>query len=97
MGVGMKSYEGMFIFKPDLDKEGLDKALNQVREIFEKHKGSQAQVKEWGKQNLAYQIKKYKEGFYYLISFHIDPGAIGKLKRAYSLNESILRVLITEA
>ncbi len=93
----MKAYEALFIFKPDLKKEGLSKVSSQVQEAIGKHKGSIEKKDEWGKKSLAYTIKKYKEGFYYLIDFHIDPEAITKLKRAFILNESILRTLIIVA
>lgn len=92
----MNHYEGMLIFKPDLDKDSLDKLLSQARELVDKNKGSIDQAKEWGKQKLAYPIEKYKEGIYYLIDFHIVPEAITNLRRAFSLNESILRVLIVK-
>jgi len=91
----MKAYEAMFIFKSDLKKEALLKVSTQVQEIIERENGSIEKKDEWGKKSLAYPIKKYKEGIYYLINFHIDPEAITKLKRAFILNESILRTLIT--
>ena len=92
----MNNYEAMFLFKPDLGKDGLDKTLGQVQEILVKHKGSIDETKEWGKQKLAYPIKKCKEALYYLINFNIDPDEVSKLKRAFGLNESILRVLIVK-
>lgn len=91
----MRSYEGMFIFRPDLSQENFDKVLSHVQDIIGKNKGSVAEIKEWGKQRLAYPIKKYKEGIYYLINFHIIPDALDKIKKSFGLNESILRVLIT--
>ena len=91
----MERYEGMFIFKPDLSKDDLDKVLSQIQDIIAKHKGSIDQINEGAKQKLAYPIKKYKEGFYYIVNFHIDPDAISKIRRSFGLNESILRVLIT--
>lgn len=93
----MEHYEGMFVLKPDLDKDRLDKVLSQIQEIIEKNKGSQDEIKEWGKQRLAYSIKKYKEGVYYLINFHLDPDTISKIRKSFGLNESILRLLITRA
>jgi small subunit ribosomal protein S6 len=90
----MNSYEGMFIFKPDLSKDNLDKTLAQVRDIIAKHNGSASDIKELGRQKLAYPIKKEREGFYYLINFHIDPEAVSKIKKTLALNESILRMMI---
>jgi small subunit ribosomal protein S6 len=90
----MNNYEGMFIFKPDLTKDGLDKTVAQVKELITKHNGSLSDIKEWARQKLAYPIKKYKEGIYYIVNFHIDPETISKIKKALALNESILRVMI---
>ena len=92
----MNRYEGMFIFKPDLTKENLSKVLAQVQEMVEKNKGAIDETKEWGKQKLAYPIAKYKEGLYYILSFHIVPEVISKIRRSFSLNEAILRVLIVK-
>lgn len=92
----MKSYEGMFLLKPDLTKDNLDKTVKQLQEVIEKQKGSSDEVKEWGKQRLSYPIKKYNEAVYYLVKFNIDPESISKIKRSFSLNESILRAMITK-
>lgn len=93
----MKSYEGVFIFKPDLVKEGLEKIINQTQEIIEKQKGSIDEKVDLGKKKLTYPIKKYKEGIYSFFKFNIDPEAISKIKKSFGLNESILRVLIVKA
>ena len=93
----MKSYEGMFIVKSDLTKDNLEKTVGQIKDIISKNEGSlSGEIKEMGKQRLAYPIKKLTEGMYYLLNFHIEPSAISKLKRSFSLNESIVRVLIVK-
>lgn len=90
----MKNYEGVFILKPDLGKEALEKTLGQVKELIAKNNGSISEIKEWGKQRLAYPIKKHQEGVYYLTNFNITSDGVSKLRRSFALNESILRVLI---
>jgi small subunit ribosomal protein S6 len=92
----MNHYEGMFLLKPDLDKAGLDKVLGQIKDAVTKEKGIVVDMKEWSKTRLAYAIKKYKEGVYYLVNFDIIPSGIDHIKKIYVLNESILRVLITK-
>ncbi len=92
----MEHYEAMFILKPDLAKDDLDKVLSQIQGIVGKNKGSHEELKEWGRQKLAYPIEKYKEGLYYLMNFHIDPDVVSELKKSFGLNESILRLLITK-
>lgn len=92
----MKKYEGMFIIKSDLSKENFDKTIGQINDAIVKNGGSVSAAKELGKQHLSFPIKKYKEGIYYLVNFDIDTDAISKIKRAVSLNESILRALIVK-
>jgi len=92
----MKQYEGMFILKPDLDKATIDKTLGQIQENITKSKGAIAETKEMGKNRLAYHLKKYKEGIYYLVNFSVIPDAIDAIKKNLSLNESILRMMIVE-
>ena len=92
----MKQYEVTFILKPDLDKGSIDKILGQMQELVAKHKGAIAEIKEMGKNRLAYPLKKNKEGIYYRLNFSIIPDAIAIIKKSLILNESILRVLIVE-
>ncbi|MDP8230418.1 MAG: 30S ribosomal protein S6 [Candidatus Gorgyraea atricola] len=90
----MKSYEAILIVKPDLSQDGLDKTLKQIKDIFAKNKVSSEDFKEMGKQRMAFPIKKFKEGVYYLVNFDMDPAAITTIKRSFNLNETILRTLI---
>ena len=93
----MKQYEAMFILKPDLDKTSIDKILGQIQDVVSKHKGAVAETKEMGKNRLAYPLKKYKEGIYYLIKFSIIPDAIDAIKKNLVLNEAILRMMVVES
>jgi len=92
----MKQYEAMFVLKPDLDKTGIDKVLNQIHELVAKYEGTISETKEMGKSRLAYPIKKQKEGVYYLVNFNIVSEAISAIKKSLALNEAILRLLIIE-
>lgn len=92
----MRKYEAMFILKPDLDKAGVDKILGHIQELVAKHKGVINETREMGKNRLAYPLKKNKEGIYYLINLSIDTDAVAGIKKNLVLNESILRMLVTE-
>ena len=91
----MNKYEAMFVLRPDLGKEELDKVLSQIQDSITKNKGSVDEIKEWGRHKLAYAIEKHKEGIYYLVNFQIDPKVVSTIKRVFTLNESILRSLVT--
>lgn len=91
----MKQYEAMFILKSDLEKEAINKVIAQIQDAVTRHKGVIDEIKEWGRCKLAYPIKKYKEGTYYLANFNIEAEHIKDMKKGLSLNDSILRLLIT--
>lgn len=90
----MRDYEGMFIIRPDLDQTESQNLTKGIEEVITSSKGAIQNSSIWGKRQLAYKIGKYKEGIYQLIHFQTEPSEITKLKRAYRLNENILRVLI---
>ncbi|MCK4262351.1 30S ribosomal protein S6 [bacterium] len=86
-------YEGVFIIDPSSGEEG-EKSIAAVEEVIGKNKGTVEKKEKWGRKNLAYEIKRKKEGFHFLLSFKIEPKAISELKKAFRMNNSILRHLI---
>ncbi|MEA3560161.1 MAG: 30S ribosomal protein S6 [Candidatus Omnitrophota bacterium] len=92
----LKDYEGMFIVKPDLSQTESQDVIKGIEEVITSNKGVIKDNLAWGKRQLTYKMGKYKEGLYQLIHFQTDSSSIMTLKRAYGLNENILRILITD-
>lgn len=92
----MKNYDGLFILKPSLETEELSGSYQKITDNIKKYEGEIETAEEWGKKSLAYEIDKEKEGIYYLLKFKIAPAQIKPLNRDFKLNESIVRVMITE-
>lgn len=94
----MNKYEAMFIIKPDLSEDDKKGLFSQIGEAITKNSGSILSADIWTeKKRLYFTINKYAEGTYYLVSFNAPPLVINDIRRAYKLNENILRVLITSA
>jgi small subunit ribosomal protein S6 len=92
----MHKYEGMFIFKPDLTEDQRKALVAQVGEVISKNGGKMGIMDIWSeRRKMTFRIKKLDEGVYYLARFELPPEAIGKVKYAFKLNESILRVMVT--
>lgn len=87
----LNDYEGIFIAKPSLSEELIKKLLSQIEAEISKNGGKIENVENWGRKNLAYSVKKNKEGVYFKLDFKIDPAKILELKNFYRLNEDILR------
>ena len=91
----MKEYEAMFILKKDLNEEQTKETCSQIEAVVTKAGGKLAFAQVWATaRKLTFEIRKYKEGTYYLCRFLLPEDAVAKVRHAYSLNESILRVLI---
>ena len=89
----MNYYEGMYILDPSLPDEKLEDLINSITgELAEK--GEILGIDRLGKKQLAHPIKRITEGQYIVIYFSSDPSEITKLRSRYSLNASILRMMI---
>ena len=93
----MNKYEALFIVKPDLSEEDRKNLFRLIDDTVTKHHGSISQSGLWAeKKKLFFPIKKQIEGVYYLMNFSLPPLAVKEIRHTYTLNENILRVLITK-
>ncbi len=92
----LNNYEGLFIVRPDLKEDEVKQAFKTIADSISKHDGTVKNEENWGKRQLAFPIKKFKEAFYYKVDFQALPDAISKLHGGYKLDQSILRVMITK-
>ena len=89
----MNYYEGIYILDPTLSDDKLKELADSlISELAQK--GEVFAVEKIGKRPLAYQVKKMTEGYYMVVYFSSDPVEIPRLHGKYSLNASIIRVMI---
>jgi len=92
----MNNYEGLFIIKPDLNEEDTKNVIKAITDSVTKNGGSVLKEEPWGKRQLAYPVKKLKEGYYYKVDFTAPAAAIAKLENTYKLSsDTIIRTMIT--
>ncbi len=92
----MNNYEGVFIIKPDFKEEEVKTVFKGIGDEITKNGGTVKKEESWGKKQLVYPVKKFKEGYYYKIDFTAPSEAIAKIEAAYKLAaEAILRTMIT--
>ncbi len=91
----MKKYEIMFIVQPNLESETLKKVVTDLEKIFTDNKATITLSKELGQKQLAYEINKFKSGYYYLYNIETnDDKAVKEFDRISKINENIIRHLI---
>ena len=89
----MRTYEMLFLIRPNMEKEELSSQYKNIENIIIKHSGKVESIQEVGKRTLAYAIKKHKDGIYYLMNVNISPENIKGLESELKLSEPILRMV----
>lgn len=90
----MRFYETMFILKPTLTTEEIEAKIEFFKNILISNKASIEGVINMGIRNLAYEIKKNKRGYYYVIYFKAEPSLVAELERNYRINEDVIRFIV---
>ena len=91
----MNNYEGLFIIKSETKEEDLKNVFKGITDAVTKNGGTMNKEESWGKKQLAYPVKKAKDGYYYKLEFTAPAEAIAKMEAGYKLNSDILRMMIT--
>lgn len=93
----MRNYEIMFIVKPTLSEEDIKKTVKSFQDVITNNGGKITETTEIGQRELAYEIKKFKNGYYYLITLEAnDDKAIKEFDRLALISNDIIRHLITK-
>ena len=92
----MKKYNIMFIIRPTVTEEEKEQTINNFKEIITSNKGNIIETKDMGQRELAYEIKDYKSGYYYMWNIEVsDDKAIKEFDRLSLISGDIIRHLIT--
>ena len=93
----MKKYEIMFIVRPTVTEEELKKVVKSFSDILTGNEATITETTEMGQRELAYEIKKFKSGYYYVINLDAnDDKAIKEFDRLALISNDIVRHLITK-
>lgn len=93
----MRNYEIMFIVRPTLGEDEIKKVAKDFENILTSNGANVTEFKEMGQRELAYEIKKFKSGYYFLINLEAsDDKAINEFDRLARISSDVIRHLITK-
>lgn len=90
----MRTYELMVILDPNLEERTVQPSLDTYLNVVRKDGGTVDEVEVWGRRRLAYEIDKFAEGIYAVVSLQAEPATVKELDRQLGLNESVLRTKV---
>ena len=93
----MRKYEIMFIVRPTVSEEDYKEVIKKFTDILKSNGATINDEKNIGKKDLAYEVKDFKSGFYYLFVIEAnDDKAISEFDRQARISDAIIRHLITK-
>ena len=93
----MKNYELLTIFKPNLDAEEVDKAIEKINAVITEFGGNVVSTDKAGRKKLAYEVQNFRDGFFTTTILALPADKVAEFKRQLKLNDSVLRTMFIEA
>jgi small subunit ribosomal protein S6 len=88
-----RGYEVMFIVRPDMGEEDLDKLVSSLEGSVSASGGTVKAVEKMGKRRLAYMVRKFQEGQYVLLQVEGSGAAVTELERRLRVTEPVIKFL----
>src|SRR4029077_17698915 len=88
-----RTYELMFIVRPDMTEEDQDKLISTLETAVTSSGGQVKNMEKMGKRRLAYTVRKFHDGLYMLLTFEGGGGLVHELERRLRVSEAVIKFL----
>ena len=93
----MKKYELALVVSAKVEDEVRLATVEKAKDAITSLGGQITNVDDWGKKQLAYEIQKMNEGFYYFIQFDAETAMPAELEQRLRIMDNVLRYLCVKA
>jgi small subunit ribosomal protein S6 len=90
-----REYETLFLVKPDLSDENVDKIKDRVRGIVDREGGKMIRFTVWGKKKLSYAIEKQTRAIYVHAHYLGGSALVAEIERNLRILDEVPRYLST--
>jgi small subunit ribosomal protein S6 len=88
-----RTYEIMFIVRPDMEEADLDKLIEGLTANITSGGGEIKSVEKMGRRRLAYTVRKFNDGFYVLFTIAAAGSLIGEIERRLRVSEPVIKFI----
>jgi small subunit ribosomal protein S6 len=88
-----RTYELMFIVRPDMVEEDQDKLISTLETAVTSSGGVVKSVEKMGKRRLAYIVRRFHDGLFILLTFEGSGGLVHELERRLRVTEPVIKFL----
>jgi len=86
-------YEVMFIVRPDVAEEDVDKLIAGFSSTVSGGGGLVKTIEKMGRRKLAYTVRKFNEGNYVLFTIEANGGVVLELERRLRVTEPVIKFI----
>ncbi len=87
----MRPYEAMVIFDTGAEEAAVTGVLERALDALASGGGAPGRVERWGRRTFAYEVQHKREGYYVVIEFLAEPGALSEMERVFVLADEVIR------
>jgi small subunit ribosomal protein S6 len=89
----MRTYEVMFIVRPDMVDDDLDKLVSTLEGNVTTAGGAVKNIERMGKRRLAYTVRKFNDGIYVLFTVEGEGKIITEIERRLRVTEPVIKFI----
>ena len=86
-------YEVMFIVRPDVEDEEIEKLIESLTNTVNNGGGAVKSVDKLGRRKLAYQVRKFNDGNYILFTIEATGPVVQELERRLRVTEQVIKFI----
>ncbi|MGC9224837.1 MAG: 30S ribosomal protein S6 [Terracidiphilus sp.] len=86
-------YEVMFIVRPDLEDEEADKLIENLTNTVKNGGGVVKSAEKMGRRKLAYNVRKFSDGSYVLLTIEATGPVVLELERRLRVTEQVIKFI----
>ncbi len=88
-----RSYELMFIVRPDMTEEEQEKLVSNLQTQVGNAGGTVKSMERMGKRRLAYVVRKFHDGLYMLMTLEGEGGMVKEVERRLRVAEPVIKFI----
>jgi small subunit ribosomal protein S6 len=90
-GTRLREYETIFLVRPDLAEDLVDKLVERMRGIVHRENGKVVRVSNWGKKKTAYEVKKNFRAVFIHFLYLGDSKIVAEFERNLRMTDDVLK------
>jgi small subunit ribosomal protein S6 len=90
-GLKLREYETIFLIRPDLAEDLVDKIVERMRGIVHRDGGKVIKVENWGKKKTSYEVERNYRAIFIRFVYLGDTKAVAEFERNLRMTDDVMK------